>query len=62
MRQEKEYGHDKPDTAEKKRMRRIYEVKTPEILDDSFSKGKPKVNPHKVLIRENQKTWLKKRN
>jgi len=64
MRKEKEHGIGikRIDTAERKRLKWIYEVKTPEILDDSITEGKPKVNPHKLLLKEGQKNWLKKRN
>ena len=64
MRHDKQFGVGmmKSDAEEKKWLRWIYEVKTPEIFDDSINKGKPKVNPHWVLIKEDQKNWLKKRN
>ena len=54
MRHDKQFGVGlmKSDAEEKKRLWWIYEVKTPEILDDSINKGKPKVNPHRVLVKE----------
>lgn len=39
MRKDKAHGtgYERVPTAERRRLRRLYEVKTPEILDDTFS-------------------------